>query len=84
MQLVLEYFTVFEGVLLLQALCTADGELYIVINTPILLTILKPSPCGWVFTSRQSQALTVLKRKILVYLILFLQRYQLAIRHLHF
>lgn len=50
MQLVLEYFTVFEGVLLLQVLCTADGELYIVINTPILLTIQKPSPCDWVFT----------------------------------
>ena len=50
MQLVLEYFTVFEGVLLLQALCTADGELYIVINTPILLTILKPSLYDWVFT----------------------------------
>lgn len=42
MQLVLEYFTVFEGVLLLHVLCTADGELYIVINTPILLTILNP------------------------------------------
>ena len=52
MQLVLECFTVFEGVLLLQVLCTADGELYIVINTPILLTILKPSPCDWVFTYR--------------------------------
>ena len=50
MQLVLEYFTVFEGVLLLHVLCTADGELYIVINTPILLTILKPSLYDWVFT----------------------------------
>ena len=52
MQLVLEYLTVFEGVLLLQVLCTADGELYIVINTPILLTILKPSSCDWVFIFR--------------------------------
>ncbi len=52
MQLVLEYFTVFEGVLLLQVLCIADGELYIVINTPILLTILKPSLYDWVFIFR--------------------------------
>ncbi len=54
MQLVLECFTVFEGVLLLQVqvLCIADGELYIVINTPILLTILKPSLYDWVFIFR--------------------------------
>ena len=52
LQLVLEYFTVFEGVLLLQVLCIADGELYIVINTPILLTILKPSLYDWVFIFR--------------------------------
>ncbi len=48
-QFVLEWFTVFEGVLLLQVLCTADGELYIVINIGVFITHPKPSSLSWVF-----------------------------------
>lgn len=59
LQIVLEYITVLEGVLLLllQVLCIAGGELYIVIDIGVLITILKPNPCDWVFTFLVAQDL---------------------------